>query len=229
MAAFLDRQSRPVASRTIHTDSDQGDIVTTKTPTRRPLLAVTFSTLGAVLGLAGISICPTTISLVPSAGASPATPHNHAATEVRGEAASALTSSKLDLTTNASYACVSTCASATYFWINGVAHSGSTTFGRISAVGTVLSVLKNGCLAQSEHYGLTEQSGPHDGDTFWFSTTSDHVCPTKNPNVTAETGSFTITGGTGVFKGATGQGSFTWSVLANPQTGSGTLTASISY
>ena len=175
------------------------------------------------IGLAGLTVALACTNAV-SAGASP-----HAATEVRTDAASALTSSKLDLTTNASYACVGPCASATYFWISGVARSGSTTFGRVSAVGTVLSVLTNGCAVQSEHYGLTEQSGPDNGDTFWFSTTSDQICPTKNPNVMAETGSFTITGGTGTFKDATGKGSFTWSVLANPQTGSGTLTASISY
>jgi hypothetical protein len=135
----------------------------------------------------------------------------------------------LALTYNASYACVGPCVSATYFWFDGEARSGSTTWGRVSAVGTVLSVLSNGCLAQSEHWALTEQTGPDNGDTIWLSTASDRFCPTKNPNISIETGSLIITGGTGAFKGATGGATFRGLVLGHPQTGSTTLTVSISY
>jgi hypothetical protein len=53
--------------------------------------------------------------------------------------------------------------------------------------------------------------------------------PGHGPNVMLETGAFTVTGGTGAFKGATGKGDFSWSVLSSPQTGSGKLTASVSY
>jgi hypothetical protein len=115
------------------------------------------------------------------------------------------------------------------FWFDGEARSGSTTWGRVSGAGTVLSALSNGCLVQSEHWALTEQAGPDNGDTIWLSTTSDKFCPTKNPNISIETGALIITGGTGALKGATGKASFRGLVLGHPQTGSSTLTVSMSY
>jgi hypothetical protein len=177
---------------------------------------VALITAGALAAGAGFASTP--------AGASP---HARAATEVRTDAAPALTSSNLDLALNTWYTCVGPCASATYYSDYGVARSGFTIFG-YSGAGVVGSALKNGCTAASEHLALTEQAGPQIGDAIYFSSTFP-FCPTKNPNVSTEHALFAITGGTGAFKGATGKGSFTVKFLTNPQVGFGTLTASITY
>ncbi len=167
------------------------------------------SALGAVLGVTGASICPM-LGPVPTAAASPAT-------------------AKLDVTMTAGYACPLSCGSPsnTLFTINGVAYSGVTTF-KLSSVGRVLSA-SNGCDIQYEEYGLTQQSGPDKGASFWLTTTSDKICPTTYPNVLIEAASFKVVGGTGAFKGATGKGTLWWSVLAYPQVGNGELLASITY
>ncbi len=110
---------------------------------------------------------------------------------------------------------------------NGVAYSGVTSF-KLSSVGRVLGTSK-GCDIQYEKYGLTQQSGPDEGASFWLTTTADKICPTSYPNVLVETASFKVVGGTGTFKGATGKGTLWWSVLAHPQVGNGELLASITY
>jgi hypothetical protein len=59
--------------------------------------------------------------------------------------------------------------------------------------------------------------------------TADAFCFTDDPNVSLETASFDITGGTGRFAAATGSGTFSVTALTHPQKGSGTLTAAITY
>ena len=92
--------------------------------------------------------------------------------------------------------------------------------------GTVLSVNPNGCAVQSENGSLTTQDGKN---TISFSTTSDAICPTPNSNLLLETGTFTVTGGTGLFSSATGAGEFMSSVLVQPQIGGGTMNVTVSY
>lgn len=184
------------------------------TSAARVVALVTAGALAAGVGVAS-----------PTAGASPLA---RAATEVRADGAPARTSTKLDLILNTWYTCVGPCASATYCTDNGVARSGVTVFGYAGA-GTVLNLLKDGCYAQTEHLALTQENGAHNGDAIFLTTTSDPFCPTKNPNVSTEDGLFTITGGTGVFKGATGKGSWKLIALGQPQVGFGTLTASMTY
>jgi hypothetical protein len=133
-----------------------------------------------------------------------------------------------DLTLTTSYNCVGPCAAATYFSGYGVARSGVTTYGW-SENGATTSVEKNGCLVSSIHEALTAQSGPDNGDAIYFSTTKDLECPTTNPNVYTETAPLTVSGGTGVFKSATGKGSLALTVLDSPQIGWGTFTASVTY
>lgn len=161
--------------------------------------------------------------LGPAAMPAGASPHpgaqaKHAATEL----------DLTDLTMNTWYTCVGPCASATYFSGQGVARSGVTTFGW-SEAGTGTSTETNGCLVSTLHEALTEQSGPDNGDAIYFTTTKDLYCPTANANVWNETSPFTITGGTGPFKSATGTGLWTLTVLVSPQVGWGTLTASVTY
>jgi hypothetical protein len=170
----------------------------------------------ALAGGAGVASTP--------AGASP---HARTTTEVRAHAASALTSTELDLTTNNWYTCVGPCASATYFSDYAVARSGVTTFGW-SGTGTGTGEQGN-CLVSTINDALTVQGGPDNGDAIYFSTKDDLYCPTSNPNVSKETATYTISGGTGAFKNATGEGSSTFTVLTTPQVGWGTLTASVSY
>ena len=121
------------------------------TPAARVAALITAGALAAGVGAASAS-----------AGASP---HARATTEVRAFAASPLTSSTLDLTTNTWYTCVGPCATATYFTDYGVARSGLTVFG-FSGTGTEVSFLKYGCSISSDHFALTEQSrraqGGHD-------------------------------------------------------------------
>jgi len=154
------------------------------------------------------------------AGASP-----HTAAAVRHAAGNV---DLTDLTLTTSYDCVGPCAAATYFSGYGVARSGVTTYGW-SESGAVTSVEKNGCLVSSIHEALTAQSGPDSGDAIYFSTTKDLECPTANPNVYTETAPLTVSGGTGAFKSATGEGSLALTVLNSPQIGWGTFTASVTY
>ena len=85
------------------------------------------------------------------------------------------------------------------------------------------------CLTQSKNFAFTTQNGGAGKDTFYISTTSDTFCFTTDPNVSTETATFDITGGTGRFAGATGSGTFAVTSLAHPQKGSGTLTATMTY
>jgi hypothetical protein len=173
---------------------------------------VTLITAGAAA--AGFGVAPTPV------GASP-----HAAAHVR-HAATGLDLADLTLTT--AYNCVGPCAAATYFSGYGVARSGVATYGW-SETGAVTNVEKNGCLFSGIHEALTAQSGPDNGDAIYFSTTKDLECPTANTNVYTETTPLTVSGGTGAFKSATGEGSLALRVLNSPQIGWGTLTASVTY
>jgi hypothetical protein len=94
----------------------------------------------------------------------------------------------------------------------------------VSAGGTVHSVNPDGCLVQSENWALTTQKGKN---TIFLSTTADTFCPTSNPNISLETATFTITGGTGLFSNATGAGTFVLTVLTKPQNYTGTLSGTI--
>jgi hypothetical protein len=96
-----------------------------------------------------------------------------------------------------------------------------------SGVGTVQTFDPvSNCLLQSENYVFTSQNGK---DTIDLTTTSDTFCFTSNPNVSIETATYTITGGTGRFSAATGTGSSLETVLTHPQTGSGTFNLSLTY
>lgn len=148
---------------------------------------------------------------------------------VLANAASASSTVGLNLTARADYSCVGPCASATTFTVDGVAHPSSGFHGAmtLSAVGNVLSFdPTTNCLTQAENWALTEQNGK---DTIFFSTTSDTLCFTANPNVSLETATFTITGGTGRFSDATGGGTFNFTVLTHPQKATGTITGTITY
>jgi hypothetical protein len=148
---------------------------------------------------------------------------------VWASAAGASTTASLTLTARADYSCVGPCASATTFTVDGVAHPRSGGHGAMtfSAVGSVLSFdPATNCLIQAENWALTTQKGE---DTIFFSTTSDTLCFTANPNVSLETAAFTITGGTGRFTDATGGGTFNFTVLTHPQTASGTISLNVTY
>jgi hypothetical protein len=142
--------------------------------------------------------------------------------------AGASSGSSVRFTGNATYACVGPCSAATYYWVDGSARSASKAFGtmRISAVGQVLSVKPNGCLVQREHWAFTSASRR---DTFYFTTTRDELCPSKNSNVSTETGTFRLSGGSGLFNKAAGSGRFKFSVKVSPQTATATFTATIKY
>jgi hypothetical protein len=65
-----------------------------------------------------------------------------------------------------------------------------------------------------------------------FQTVHDTICPTTTPNAFTLTGSFTVTGGTGRFDGASGSGTVQASITftsATTGTFSGTQTGTISY
>jgi hypothetical protein len=142
--------------------------------------------------------------------------------------AHASTTAGLNVTEKGDYSCAGSCATATSFGVDGIAHSGTGGFGtmKLSAQGTVLGVNTDGCLVQSENWTFTTQQGK---DTLFLSTTSDTFCPTANPNVSLETATFTITGGTGLFSDASGAGTFTLTVLTHPQNFTGTLSGTITY
>jgi hypothetical protein len=141
-------------------------------------------------------------------------------------AARASTTVGVHLIDAAHYSCVGPCAAATYFSIDGIARSGAPSLRAmtVAVAGTVLSVNPDGCLAQSENWALTTEQGKN---TIYLSTTADTICPTSDPNILRETGTFTITGGSGLFSTATGGGSFTWTVVVHPQIGSGTISITI--
>jgi hypothetical protein len=138
--------------------------------------------------------------------------------------AGASTTIGLNLTAEAVYSCPVSCATATTGTIFGVAHSQD--LGRIteSIAFTVLSIEANGCALQSEKWVLTAQKGR---SMLFLSTTSDTICPTANSNMLVETGTLAVAGGTGLFTNATGDASFMWAVLVQPQVGGGALTGTV--
>jgi hypothetical protein len=142
--------------------------------------------------------------------------------------ARASTVAQLNFTFIGDYSCLGPCATATYFTADGIAQSGSKVFGTMteSLVGTVLAVNPDGCLAQSENMAFTTQKGKN---TIFLSTTSDTFCPTANPNISLESGTLTITGGTGIFSSATGAGTFMYTVLTHPQNATDTFNLTITY
>jgi hypothetical protein len=124
----------------------------------------------------------------------------------------------LHLGLKGTYACKGSCATATHFTARGSA-------GRFkfSLKGTVLKTNSQGCLVQKETWTLTAGRK----DALFLSTTSDTFCPTANSNVFSEAAALSITGGSGRFRGATGNGTFDTSVLVSPQVASGALTATV--
>jgi hypothetical protein len=144
--------------------------------------------------------------------------------------AHANTVAQLNLTLAGDYSCVGPCATAPNFSVDGIAYSGSKSFGtmKIALAGTVLGVdpINPQCLDQSENWALTTQKGKN---AILLSTTADTICSTANPNILLENGTFTVTGDTGLFSTATGAGSLMWTVLVHPQNGRGTLSGTITY
>ena len=177
---------------------------------KKPLLTVAFGALGAVVGVAGIAMCPTVVGLVPPAAASP-------------------TAAKLDLTMTATFACPLSCSATSdnFVWITGTAYSGGTTFKLVADYR--LNPFSNGCFTQSGELSFTQQSGPARGDALWLTTTKSKICANVSPSLFIQTDSFTVRGGTGVFKGATGKATDWWSVLLYPQVANGEFLASLTY
>jgi len=137
------------------------------------------------------------------------------------------TTSTVTWTEKGPYACVGPCATATSYFAWGVVHPDSKPFSTMkdSLSGTVLDYNPvTNCLDQAENLAFTKGN-----DTIYFSTTSDTLCFTADPNVSIETAAFAITGGTGRFAGATGSCTFNLNVLTHPQKGSGTFTMTITY
>jgi hypothetical protein len=178
---------------------------------KKPLLTTVLGVLGAVVGLTGTAIFSTVLGLVPPAAASP-------------------TTAKLDLTMTATFACPFSCAgtSGYWVWISGTAYSGGTTF-KLVADYLLNGTISKGCYLQSGELSFTQQSGPARGDAFWLTTAKSKICPTANPSMLIQTDSFTVRGGTGIFKGATGKATDSWAVLLYPQVADGEFLASITY
>ena len=176
---------------------------------KKPLLTTALGAFGAVLGVAGTAICSTVLGLVPPAAASPA-------------------AAKLDLTMTVTYACPFSCAGPGWVWITGTAYAEATTF-KLVADYLLNSTPTKGCYLESGELSFTQQSGPARGDAFWLTTTKSKICPSANPSVLIQTDSFTVRGGTGVFKGATGKATDWWSVLLHPQVANGEFLASLTY
>jgi len=144
-------------------------------------------------------------------------------------AANASTTINVSLTERGTYACLGPCATSAFYTIKGILHADSKALGTMtqSANGTVLDYNPvTNCLDSVENYAFTSQNGK---DTIDLTTTTDAYCFTADPNVNIETGTLTITGGTGRFSAATGSGTFNLVVLTHPQTGSGTYNLTITY
>jgi hypothetical protein len=144
--------------------------------------------------------------------------------------AAASSTISVSMSERGSYSCLGPCATATYFNVSGVAHTDA--FGTMTYVtqGTVLDYDPDtNCLDQSEVWALTAQNGHGGKDTLWLTTTSDTFCFTADANVSNESATFAISGGTGRFANATGTGTLSETVLTHPQVGSGTLTLSITF
>jgi hypothetical protein len=131
--------------------------------------------------------------------------------------------------TSTDYSCVGPCAAATSYSGDGIAHTGSKVFGTMTfaLAGTngVFNPITN-CESPSENDAFTTQKGKN---TIFLSTTSDTYCLTANPNISLESGTLTITGGTGLFSNASGGGTFNFTVLTHPQTATDTFNLTITY
>jgi hypothetical protein len=122
------------------------------------------------------------------------------------------------------YTCDGPCATATSFTAWGTLLSPGSGLGVLheTILGTVVDYdPATNCLDQVEQWTVT---GPGGKDQLTFTTETDTFCFTADPNVNHETGTFTLTGGTGRFRDATGSGSFDERVLTQPQIGTGTIT-----
>ncbi len=130
------------------------------------------------------------------------------------------------------YSCVGPCASATYFNFTEVVQTGSNALGtaKLAGAGTVLDYNPvTNCLDQSEQWALTPQNGSVGKDTIFISTTVDTYCFTSDANVSIETATWAVTGGTGRFADASGSGVISETVRTHPQSASGTLSGTITY
>jgi hypothetical protein len=141
--------------------------------------------------------------------------------------ARASTVAQVSLTETGDYTCVGPCAIAISFSSDGIAHSSSQVFRTMafSGVGTFLALLPDGCSAQQSYFAFTTQNGKN---TLFLSTTSDIFCPGTG-NISLETATLTITGGTGIFSSATGAGTANITVLTHPQNATATFNLTITY
>lgn len=153
----------------------------------------------------------------------------------QGGARARATSINFTATERGTYSCLGPCASATFFNSVGTSQTDSKVLGTMTDVlqGTVVDASADcveafGGLDQTENWVFI-QKGHGGQNTFSLSTVGDTFCFTADPNVSIETSNFTITGGTGIFAGATGSGSFNETVLTHPQVGYGTFTGTINY
>jgi len=152
------------------------------------------------------------------------------AVALMAQPAAASTTVSLHIVEAGSYSCLGPCASATYFNVVGRASSNIFRTMRYTTQGTVLSYDQNtNCLSQVETWQFTVRRPHHRPDHLFLTTTSDTFCFTSNPNVSHESATFVITGGSGRLRGATGQGSFAEDVLTTPQVGGGTMDATLTY
>ncbi len=125
------------------------------------------------------------------------------------------------------YACLGPCATAVDFVVNGTANSAALGTMTVLGIGHVDGKANaQNCLPQSERWGFTSKG--HGGqDSFEFTTRGDKICFNKDFSKAVETADFTITGGTGKFKGASGSGHLKFNVLSSPQIGNGTITGTL--
>ena len=140
--------------------------------------------------------------------------------------ASASTTVGLNLTAETHYSCPVSCATATTFSADGVGYSPGLGRVTLSEQGTVLPTESNGCGLSSEKWVVTTENSK---SSIFLSTTLSTYCPTANPNMSLETDTLTVTGGTGLFRDATGGATLMLAVLTQPQVGGGALTGTITY
>jgi hypothetical protein len=128
-------------------------------------------------------------------------------------------------TIRGAYTCIQQCAETNG---KGTAHSDSKVLGQMtwinqSGPGSGVAACAGG-FSVAEIWEFTAQNGKDKLDVV---VTDDDLCPTADPNVFTETGTFTIAGGTGRFSNATGGGNFQITDLGHPSTETGTFNANI--
>jgi hypothetical protein len=112
---------------------------------------------------------------------------------------------------------------------SGTAHSDSSVLGAMtwtnSGTGTGIAECPRNLtgFTVSETWTFTTQGGD-----LYLTTTSDVLCLVSR-QVATETATFDITGGTGIFSGATGSGTFSITDLTNPSNESGKFNATINF